>query len=167
MKKLLRGIFFAFIAVSAIAIVLSVSYASADAIDKVQQISMTKGALALGMSKQEVLKIMGKPGSPLQFDFVYSNGKDELVVCFDDKTNLVESIIVRGKSIKYSVAGIKIGDPQEKVKKVCGVPEALRKYEENGECWSYPSKNLSIAFDGQNKVVSYSISSYYPELEKK
>ena len=61
--------------------------------DKIE--SSVTGAAQLGLSKTQVLNMLGMPDSPPKFDFFYEKGKTELVVCFDDKTEKSTSVIVR------------------------------------------------------------------------
>lgn len=164
MKCDLRGIIFIFIAVLTAVISFSTSNASAAALDKVWKVTVGDNVISLGMTKDRVIKVMGAPNSPKNFDLVYTDGKNEIVICFDDKSGLAESIIVRGTSKKYSVDGIKIGDPQTKVKQEWGSPENVKIYGEGRvECWYYPSKNLNFAFSGHKKVISFSVNDFYPE----
>jgi hypothetical protein len=113
----------------------------------------------LGIAKNAVLKMMGKPNCPVEFDFSYKKKGCEILVTFDDKTNSVEAVIVIGKNPEYSVMGITGGSPKYQVKKVFGDPEKRLTYKSSGaECWYYPSKKVNFAFEG-DKVTSFSISS--------
>jgi len=142
---------FVFFLTALMAVVLS-SYSFAQKINKVN------GAVGLGYTKGQVLKALGDPASPQKFDFFYERGEDELIVCFDDKTKLVECIIVRGKSQMYSAGGIKIGDARSNVIKTYGKPERVVDYRKSGvECWYYPSQNVNFAISG-DKVSSFGVS---------
>ena len=115
--------------------------------------------IELGSTKDEVVKTLGEPDSPGMQDFYYSKGDGELVICFNDKSNKVETIIVRGNNSRYSVNDVRIGDGTAKVKKIFGKPDKLIKYRKSRiECWQYPSKNLYFSFK-KGKVISFGISS--------
>ena len=67
------------------------------------------GAVWLGCTKAQTLKILGRPDSPQKFDFFYERGLNEIMVVFNDKTRLAECIIVRGDP-KCTVGGVRVGD---------------------------------------------------------
>jgi len=115
------------------------------------------GAVSLGSTRKDVLKVMGKPNSPLEMDFSYKKRSCEILIVFNDKTDLVDSIIVIGRDPKYGIRGMTGGSSMDEVKKTFGKPEKVVKYKESGtECWYYPSKNVNFAFkDG--KVSSFSV----------
>lgn len=120
--------------------------------------SKISGCVELGYTKQDVMKKMGIPDSPERFDFVYVKDKSEVIVCFDDKTNIAEAVIIRGATPKYSIEGIKVGDMKASVRKMFGEPERTVYYKKSGvECWYYPSKNVNFAFT-KDKIASFSIS---------
>jgi len=169
MKRELRGLFFrlliAFTAV--IVITMSFSFYSSAVISKVRSVSIGNNLISLGMTKDSVIKVMGKPDTPPQCEFVYSNGKGDVIICFGEK-NLVEAIIVRGTSTKYTVAGLKIGDTQEKVKNICGKPENTKVFDKGQvEAWYYPSKNLNFAFGISKKIISFSVNDFNPNEASK
>ncbi len=116
------------------------------------------GIAKLGTTKEQVLKILGTPDSPQKYDFYYERMNSELIVTFNDKTKLVESIIMRGKSPNYSLAGVGIGSTKVDVKKAFGQPEKVFSYKKsNVDCWYYPSKNLGFAFE-KDHVSSFSVN---------
>ena len=116
------------------------------------------GATELGATKSEVVRSLGKPDSPQQYDFYYTKGDSELIVSFNDKTKFVESIIVKGKSLKYSVNGIRVGDSKTKVSDLYGFPETVNRYDKGQtECWKYPSMNVNFCIQN-GKVASFSVS---------
>ena len=125
-----------------------------------QKITKVAGAVGLGYTKAQVVNSLGKPVSPQRFDFFYENSDvSELIVSFDEKTGLVESVIVRGKNPKYSVEGVGVGASKDLVQKIFGGPEKIIDYKKSNEqCWYYPSKNVSFAFKGDN-VSSFGLSS--------
>lgn len=152
MSKIFRGLIF-------LLLIAALFAAITPAYSQTQKEYKVNGAVELGVSKEYVLRILGKPDSPQKFDFFYEKSGNELIVCFDDKTKKVESIIVRGKNPAYSVSGIKIGDLRAQVKEIYGDPEKIIKYRKSGvECWYYPSKNVSFALSG-DKVASFGVSS--------
>jgi hypothetical protein len=113
----------------------------------------------LGIAKNAVLKMMGKPNCPVEFDFSYKKKGCEVLVTFDDKTQTVEAVIVIGKNPQYSVMGITGGSLKYEVKKVFGDPEKKLTYKKGAvECWFYPSKKVNFAFEG-DRVTSFSVSS--------
>jgi len=116
------------------------------------------GAVNLGMTRTQVIKILGKPQSPQEYDFFYTKGNDELIVCFNEKSRLVEAVIVRGTGQIYSLGGVKLGSPASLVKQAYGEPEKVVEYKKsNVACWYYPSKNVCFALNG-DKVKSFSVS---------
>jgi outer membrane protein assembly factor BamE (lipoprotein component of BamABCDE complex) len=128
------------------------------AFSEISKVTRITGAAELGFTKQDVIKSLGRPDSPDKFDFYYIKKNSEVVVAFNDKTNLVESVIIKGSDPKYEVAGIKIGALKASVKEAFGNPEKVIKYAKSKiECWYYPSKNVNFAFSG-DKVASFSIS---------
>lgn len=115
------------------------------------------GAVSLGCTRKDVLKAMGKPNSPLAMDFSYKKSNCEILIVFNDKTDLVESIIVIGKNPKYCIRGITGGSSRDEVTKTFGKPEKVVNYKKSGaECWYYPTKNVNFAFNG-GKVSSFSV----------
>jgi len=125
-----------------------------------QKITKVNGAVALGFTRARVLNSLGKPASPQRSDFFYENSDvSELIVSFNEKTDLVEAVIVRGKNPKYSVEGVSVGANKDLVRKTFGGPEKIIDYKKSNEqCWYYPSKNVSFAFKGDN-VSSFGLSS--------
>lgn len=115
-----------------------------------------KGAVPLGSTRDQVIKIMGAPDSPLASDYSFTRGKCEIMVIFDDKTGLVESVIVRGKNPKYSIGGITGGSLKSEVEKRFGKPERTFLYKKSGaECWYFPSKKVGFCFMS-GRVSSFS-----------
>lgn len=118
------------------------------------------GAAELGMTKAQVIKVLGKPNSPQKYDFFYVKDNDEIIVCFNDKTNRCEAVIVRGKSAKFLIGTVKLGNTRAIVKKAYGKAEKIIEYQKNKvECWYYPSKNIFFAFN-KDKISSFSVSNY-------
>jgi hypothetical protein len=112
----------------------------------------------LGTTKKDVLKIMGKPNSPIDCDFTYKKNGCEILVTFDDRTSLVNAVIVIGKNARYSVMGITGGSNKSEVKKAFGDPEKKHVYKKGGaECWLYPSDNVNFCIK-ENIVASFSVS---------
>jgi len=133
-------------------------YLSSAAMSDTTKETRVTGTVSLGNTRNEVLKAMGKPESPLTCDFFYNKGKCEILIAFNDKTNLVESIIIIGKNSKYSVRGITGGSTKADVEKTFGKAERVFDYKKSGvECWYYPKTNVSFAFSGNN-VSSFSVS---------
>ena len=63
-----------------------------------------------------------------------------------------------GKTIKYSVSGVRIGSAKIHVRNIYGEPERSMVYKKSGvECWHYPSKNVSFAIKG-DLVDSFSVN---------
>jgi outer membrane protein assembly factor BamE (lipoprotein component of BamABCDE complex) len=150
--NLRRSVNMVFLAAALAAALISCSFT--------QKITKVTGAVELGRTKAQVLKSIGKPTSPQRFDFYYSNGKSEIVICFGDKTGRVEAVIVMGKNPKYSVKGITVGSSMAEVKQVFGNPERVFDYTKTGvECWYYPSKNVYFAID-KGKVSSFSVNEW-------
>ncbi|MFH1710481.1 MAG: hypothetical protein ABH860_05395 [bacterium] len=115
------------------------------------------GTVPLGSARKDVLKAMGKPNSPLVMDFSYKKKNCEILVVFNDTTDMVRSVIVIGNDPKYSVRGIKGGSSKDEVRKIFGNPEKVVNYKGSGtECWFYPSKNVNFALNG-GKVSSFSV----------
>jgi len=115
------------------------------------------GKISIGMTKNQVIKLLGQPNSPKDYDFIYGAGDNEMIVTFDNKKK-VESIIIKGKDLTLDVAGIKIGSPASLVEGTFGKPEYVKKYIFfKREVWSYPSSNVYFSCkDG--KVVSFAVS---------
>ena len=124
------------------------------------------GDLKLGMTKTEVIKIMGNPSSPLSQDFIYGKGKDELIITFDDKQRL-DCIIVKGSNLIFSVQSIKIGSASDIIIKKFGKPEDIKKYRTiNTEVWGYPNSNVYFTIKN-DKVLSFAVSCYnHKELKR-
>ena len=115
------------------------------------------GIAELGNTKSDVLRTFGTPDSPQKYDFYYEKTDSEIIVTFNDKTKLVESIILRGNP-KYTVSGVGIGATRQQVKNIFGTPEKKYFYNHTDtECWFYPSKNLGFAFEN-DKVASFSVN---------
>ena len=149
-----------FLKLAAMAIITALLpfYLSTAAMSDTAKETKVTGTVSLGSTRNEVLKAMGKPESPLTCDFFYKKSKCEILIAFNDKTNLVESIIVIGKNPKYSVRGITGGSTKADVEKTFGKPERVFNYKKSGvECWYYPKTNVSFAFNGNN-VSSFSVS---------
>ena len=116
------------------------------------------GGLELGMAREQVFRKFGKPELHEQGDLYYTFVKAELIICFNDTTSLVESIIVIGTDPRFSVGGIKVGDVKKKVIGKYGEPEKALKYSKGKvECFFYPSKNVNFAFEG-GSVTSFGVS---------
>jgi hypothetical protein len=147
-----------------IAIVIPVLLFTSSTISKVTEI---KGVCPLRASKNIIMKVLGKPISPPDFDLFYMKNGVEIIVCFDEKTKLASCIIVKGKAKGYLVGGVALGDSKSLVKKVFGDPEIKRAYGPFIECWYYPSKNVNFAFDEDQKVYSFSVSDTYEQYLKK
>jgi outer membrane protein assembly factor BamE (lipoprotein component of BamABCDE complex) len=131
------------------------STAAMSAADNETKITRT---VPLGSTKDDVLRIMGKPNSPLDFDFSYKRGSCEILVTFSNKTNLVDAVIVIGKNPEYSIEGITVGSPKSEVKKMFGDPEKKHAYKKGGtECWLYPSEKVNFCIK-EDKVASFSVS---------
>ena len=131
-------------------------------------VTAPNGSLTLGMTKQQVLKVMGKPSSPQNYDFVYPIEKGEVIITFDDQTKLLDAVIVRGDTNKYSISGITIGDTKEKLMKKFGDPEIMQKIDKGKtECWYYPSRNLYFCLGTKNIVTSFSLSNCCETIKKK
>jgi len=153
----LRKLIFKITATAMVAVLLPF-YLSNAAISAVVKETKVTGTVPLGSTRKDVLAIMGKTDSPLAFDYSYRKGGCEILIAFNDKTNLVESVIIIGKNPKYSVRGITGGSSNAEVKKVFGKPERVFSYKKSGvECWYYPSKNVNFAISG-DKVSSFGIS---------
>jgi hypothetical protein len=151
MKKGFRGLVF-------VSLLLTIAYIAIPAYSAATK-EKTVGPVELGLTKTQVMKLLGKPDSPEKFDFYYEKSGIKLVVIFDEKSKGVESIIVRGESPKYAVGGIKVGDIKDMVKQNYGTPERIVKYKKSGvECWYYPSQNVNFAIRG-GKVESFGVSS--------
>ena len=145
----MKKIFFA-----ALVVIICLSAACA-ADTKVTKIT---GIASLGSTKTQVLESFGKPDSPQKYDFYYEKMNSEIIVTFNDKTSLAESIIVRGQNPKYAVNGIKVGSTKNDVAKAFGKPEKKFVYKKSDtECWYYPSQNLGFAFNN-GKVASFSVN---------
>jgi len=130
---------------------------SASAITSAKELGVT-GLVSLGSTRKQVLTAMGNPNSPLASDYSYRKGDSEILIVFDDNTDLVASVIVIGKNPKYSVRGITGGNTKAEVKKVFGNPERVVDYRKSRvECWYYPSKNVNFAISG-DKVSSFGVS---------
>ena len=115
------------------------------------------GLVALGNSRSVVLATLGKPDPTKETDYTYTRGACKIFINFDDKTDLVESIIVIGLCPKYTVRGVTSGSTKAEVRKVFGAPERSYSYKKSGvECWYYPSRNISFSFKG-GKVASFSV----------
>lgn len=125
-----------------------------------KKVTQVTGAVALGLTKEQVVKTIGKPITPQKFDFYYIEGKSEIVICFDDKTGLVQAITVMGRNPKYSVRGITVGSSKNAVTKAFGSPERVFTYKKNGvESWYYPSKNVGFAMD-KGRVSAFSVNEW-------
>lgn len=123
-----------------------------------QKISGVDGVM-LGQTKQQVIKALGDPESPLNCDLYFKRGKSQIIVSFNDKTGLAELIVVIGYNPKFTIAGINAGSVKSMVKKAYGAPEKVVKYMKGiAECWYYPTKNINFSFDG-DKVSSFGVGS--------
>jgi outer membrane protein assembly factor BamE (lipoprotein component of BamABCDE complex) len=152
----LRKMIFKVTATAMVAVLLSF-YLSAAAMSAVVKETKVTGAVSLGNTRKQVLTAMGKPNSPLLCDYSYTKGNAEILVVFNDNTNVVDSIIIIGRNPKYSVRGITGGNLKAEVKKVFGDPERVVEYRKSGvSCWYYPSRNVNFAFTG-DKVSSFSV----------
>jgi len=129
---------------------------SASAITSAKEMGVT-GLVSLGDTRSVVLAIIGKPDSSKETDYTFTRGACKVFINFDDKTDLVESIIVIGVYPKYKVRGVTSGSTKAEVRKVFGAPERSYSYKKSGvECWYYPSRNVSFSFKG-GKVASFSV----------
>jgi len=129
---------------------------SASAITSAQERGVS-GLVSLGDTRSVVLAIIGKPDFAKETDYTFTRGACKIFINFDDKMDLVESIIVIGVSPKYTVRGVTSGSTKAEVRKVFGAPERSYSYKKSGvECWYYPSRNISFSFKG-GKVASFSV----------
>ncbi len=146
------------LAAAAVASILLPFYLSTAAMPASNYSIKITHTVPLGIPKKDVLKVMGKPNSPVDFDFSYKKNGCEILVAFNDKTGCVEAVIVIGKNPQYSVMGITGGSFKSDVQKVFGDPERKLAYEKSGvECWYYPSKKVNFCFK-EDKVSSFSVS---------
>ena len=157
MDAVLRKHVFKFAALALMSIVLSFYLTSASIAAQSSELKISN-TVPLGTTKKDVLKIMGKPDSPLDCDFTYKKNGCEILVTFDDRTGLVNAVIVIGKNPAFSVMGITVGTPKSEVIKKFGDPEKKHAYKKGGaECWLYPSENVNFCIK-ENKVASFSVS---------
>ena len=157
MDAVLRKHGFKLAAAAIISIILPF-YLSTAALSESNNAPQINRTVPLGTCKKDVLKIMGKPDSPIDFDFSYKRGGCEILVTFDDKTGMVSAVIVIGRNPAYSVSGLTVGSSRSEVKRIFGVPEKTHKYLKGGsECWLYPSKKVNFCIKG-DKVASFSVS---------
>jgi hypothetical protein len=156
------------ILIAAIIVIIPPIGASTATTEKIQSISTPNGTLTLGMTKKQVIAVMGKPNSPENYDFVYSVGKSEIITTFNDQTKKLEAVIVRGDSNKFSVSGIKIGDAPAKVESRFGKPEISKNLDKGRMvCWYYPSKNVYFCVGKGDRVMSFSVSNCCEVILKK
>jgi hypothetical protein len=147
---------FRFVLTTMIIAILPLCIFSASAITSVQEKGVT-GLVSIGDTRNIVLAILGKPDSAKESDYTFTRGACKALINFDDKTDLVESIIVIGVCPKYTVRGVTSGSTKAEVRKVFGAPERSYSYKKSGvECWYYPSRNVSFSFKG-GKVSSFSV----------
>jgi sugar/nucleoside kinase (ribokinase family) len=145
------------LAATAIISLLLPFYLSTAAMSETNNETKITHTVPLGSTKDDVLRIMGKPNSPVEFDFSYKRGGCEILVTFSNKTDLVDAVIVIGNNPEYSLEGITVGSPKFEVKKIFGDPEKKYVYKKGGaECWLYPSEKVNFCIK-KDKVASFSV----------
>jgi hypothetical protein len=156
MSRDIKKTVFSFILTTMIIAFLPLCVFSAAAATSMQEKGVT-GLVSLGNARSVVLATLGKPDSAKETDYTFTRGVCKVLINFDEKTDLVESIIVLGICPKYTVRGVTSGSTKAEVRKVFGAPERSYYYKKSGvECWYYPSRNVSFSFKS-GKVASFSV----------
>jgi len=147
---------FRFVLTTMVIALLPLYVFSASAVTSAQEKGVS-GLVSLGDSRSIVLVTLGKPDSAKETDYTFTRGACKVMINFDEKSDLVESIIVLGVCPKYTIRGVTSGSTKAEVRKVFGAPERSYNYKKSGvECWYYPSRNVSFSFKS-GKVASFSV----------